>query len=108
MLLGLGTSSVIPVKTNANSQMNTADLEIKINQARNQGKKPFAIVATAGTTVTGNIDPIPAIVEIAQQYRLWLHVDAAYGGALVFSKKHRDRLTGIDKAYRKDVCLGHI
>jgi len=98
MLLGLGTSSVIAVRTDANSRMDLADLERKITEARHQGKNPFAIVATAGTTVTGNIDPISAIAEIARQHQLWLHVDAAYGGALVFSKKHRDRLKGIEKA----------
>ncbi|MGG3989097.1 pyridoxal phosphate-dependent decarboxylase family protein [Bacillus smithii] len=98
MLLGLGTSSVIAVKTNQNSQMDTLDLEKKIHKMREKGKKPFAVVATAGTTVTGNIDPILSIAEITKKYGLWLHVDAAYGGALVFSDKHRKRLSGIEKA----------
>ncbi|WP_233504834.1 pyridoxal phosphate-dependent decarboxylase family protein [Parageobacillus thermoglucosidasius] len=98
MLLGLGTFSVIAVKTNQNSQMDTSDLEKKINKMIEEGKRPFAVVATAGTTVTGNIDPISSIAEITKKYGLWLHVDAAYGGALVFSDKHRDRLSGIEKA----------
>jgi glutamate/tyrosine decarboxylase-like PLP-dependent enzyme len=98
MLLGLGTSAVIPVQTNNNSQMDVIDLEYKIKEARRKGKKPFAIVATAGTTVTGNIDPIPSIADIAKQFRLWLHVDAAYGGSLVFSGEQRHRLQGIEKA----------
>lgn len=98
MLLGLGTFSVIAVKTNQNSQMDTSDLEKKINKMIEEGKRPFAVVATAGTTVTGNIDPISSIAEITKKYGLWLHVDAAYGGALVFSDKHRARLSGIEKA----------
>jgi glutamate/tyrosine decarboxylase-like PLP-dependent enzyme len=98
MLLGLGTSSVVVVKTNQNSQMDTSDLEKKINKMIEEGKQPFAVVATAGTTVTGNIDPILSIAEITKKYGLWLHVDAAYGGALVFSDKHRERLSGIEKA----------
>lgn len=98
MLLGLGTSAVIAVKTNANSQMDVMDLERKIKEAIEQGNKPFAIVATAGTTVTGNIDPLPAISEVAKRHGLWLHVDAAYGGALIFSRKQRHRLAGIEQA----------
>jgi glutamate/tyrosine decarboxylase-like PLP-dependent enzyme len=98
MLLGLGTSAVIPVQTNKNSQMDVIDLEYKIKDALRKGKKPFAIVATAGTTVTGNIDPISSITDIAKQFRLWLHVDAAYGGALAFSGEQRHRLQGIEEA----------
>ena len=98
MMLGMGTDSVIPVKTNPNSQIDPPDLKNKIEQARQQHQQPFAVVATAGTTVTGSIDPIPAIAQIAQANGLWLHVDAAYGGAVVFSKKHRHQLTGIEQA----------
>lgn len=98
MILGLGTSAIIPVKTNAHSQMDVSDLQEKIKKNLDQGKKPIAIVATAGTTVTGNIDPIDLISEVAKTYGIWLHVDAAYGGALVFSKKERNRLQGIEKA----------
>ncbi|ENH98044.1 glutamate decarboxylase [Gracilibacillus halophilus YIM-C55.5] len=98
MLLGLGTSAVISVKTNDHSKLDVHDLELQIERAYDQGKRPFAIVATAGTTVTGNIDPIFDISQLADKYQLWLHVDAAYGGALVFSDLERHRLKGIAQA----------
>lgn len=98
MLLGLGTDSVVTVKCNPNSQMEPVDLENKIIALIKEGKKPFAVAATAGTTVTGSIDPIQSIAEIAKTYDLWLHVDAAYGGALVFSEKYRRLLSGIEMA----------
>ncbi|USD18037.1 pyridoxal-dependent decarboxylase [Priestia megaterium] len=63
MLLGLGTSSVIPVKSNPNSQMDTTDLETKITTLIQEGKQPFAVVATAGTTVTGSIDPLYCLYQ---------------------------------------------
>jgi len=98
MLLGLGTSSIIPVKSSSDSKMDLDDLRKKIRQAKNAGKIPFAIAATAGTTVTGSIDPIRSIADIAKENGLWLHVDAAYGGALIFSEAYRDKLNGIEMA----------
>lgn len=98
MVLGLGLEGVVLVPVNANAQMDGAALEEKIQGAIARGQRPFAVVATAGTTVTGNIDPLPAIARIAQNYGLWFHVDAAYGGAIAFSPAHRHRLAGIEQA----------
>ena len=98
MLLGLGVLAVIPVRVNANSQMMPDDLEEKIQGALSHGKAPFAVVGTAGTTVTGNIDPLQEIGVLAKRHGLWFHVDAAYGGALTFSPTHRGRLSGIELA----------
>ncbi len=98
MLLGLGLDGVVLVPTNANAQMQPDALDALIQKALQAGRRPFAVVATAGTTVTGNIDPLPEIHRIAKAYDLWFHVDAAYGGAIAFSPTHRHRLQGIEQA----------
>jgi glutamate/tyrosine decarboxylase-like PLP-dependent enzyme len=98
MLLGLGQEAAIAIPTNAYSQMDVTALEAALDVAYQAGHHPFALVGTAGTTVTGNIDPLPTLAAIAQAHNLWFHVDAAYGGALIFSNTHRDRLRGIEEA----------
>ena len=98
MVLGLGMSSVIPIRTNSDSQMYIESLEREIKRAKAENKEPFCIVATVGTTITGNIDPLIEIAQIAKEYNLWFHADAAYGGALIFSETHKRKLAGIELA----------
>lgn len=98
MLLGLGTSAVIPIAITADSKMDLEDLEQAIEQAKVEGKAPFCVVATAGTTITGSIDPLTDICRIAKAHDLWFHVDAVFAGALILSDAHRHRLKGIELA----------
>jgi glutamate/tyrosine decarboxylase-like PLP-dependent enzyme len=99
MVTGLGTSAVIAVRADQNSRMDVEDLRGKIQASLDSGQQePFAIVAAAGTTITGNIDPLADIASVAKEYGLWLHVDAIYGGALVFSPRYSHRLSGIEKS----------
>lgn len=98
MILGLGTQGVIPVATDDRGQMDLQDLQHQYQRALAAGQQPFALVGTAGTTITGNIDPLSALADFAAERGLWFHVDAAYGGALVFSPRHRHRLQGCDRA----------
>ncbi|MEL7494499.1 MAG: pyridoxal-dependent decarboxylase [Cyanobacteria bacterium J06554_11] len=98
MMMGLGSEAAIALRTNANSQVDIDDLQVKLCQAQQSGQRPFAVVATVGTTVTGNVDPVAEMAQLAQSNNLWFHVDAAYGGALIFSDEHRDLLSGIDQA----------
>lgn len=98
MLLGLGCDAVVSIPTDKYGRMDPQELEKQIVLSREQGKRPFCIVCTAGTTITGMIDPINAIHDIAKNHGLWMHVDAVYGGALIFSDRHRFLLQGIEKA----------
>lgn len=93
--LGLGMSSIVPVKTDKSKRMSMDALEQTIAELDRQGSLPIAVVATAGTTDFGAIDPIADIAELARRHKIWLHVDAAYGGALLMSRRHRHRLDGL-------------
>jgi glutamate/tyrosine decarboxylase-like PLP-dependent enzyme len=96
--MGIGSSNVVKVKSNQNAQMCVDDLILKIDEQIKLGNIPFAIVATAGTTITGSIDPLNEIANIAKRFNLWFHVDAIYGGALIFSVEHKILLNGIELA----------
>lgn len=98
MMIGIGMENVIKVKTDENSKIDIQDLELKINEQIGLGKQPFAIVATAGTTVSGNVDPLQPISLIAKKYDLWFHIDATYGGAVIFSDKYKSVIDGADQA----------
>jgi L-2,4-diaminobutyrate decarboxylase len=78
--------------------MNSSSLRNSLEALKGQGLIPMAVVATAGTTDFGSIDPLPEIAALAQKAGAWFHVDAAYGGALLFSAQHRNRLAGIEMA----------
>ena len=96
--IGIGEENIIKVPADKNGKMDTETLERLINQSKQKGKHPFCVVATAGTTVTGNIDPLPSVARICRKYGLWFHVDAAFGGAVSFSRKWRHLLEGIEHA----------
>jgi len=97
-ILGLGEKAVVKVKADRTFRMNTVLLEDAIQRELKQGNIPIAVVATAGTTDFGNLDPLEAIGNIAAKYKLWYHVDAAYGCGLLLSSKHRYLLNGIELA----------
>ncbi|HEV7330175.1 MAG TPA: aminotransferase class V-fold PLP-dependent enzyme [Flavisolibacter sp.] len=98
MITGIGEDNVVYIKTDSNKKMDPSDLSMQVRNCLSKGLKPFMIVATAGTTVTGNIDPIEEIQAICQEYGIWFHVDAIYGGALILSKDHGYKLKGIESA----------
>lgn len=98
MQLGLGTEAVVKVAVDKDFQLDPADLAHHLARLRANGAVPFALVATAGTTDFGSLDPIGPMADLAAEYGLWLHVDAAYGSALLLSEKYAPRLAGLHRA----------
>jgi len=96
-MIGIGTNALIRIPC-INGQMDTLALDSAIIQEKEDGNLPFIILSTAGTTVRGSFDDLNAISEIAQKHGIWHHVDAAWGGAALFSDRHSDLLNGIEKA----------
>ncbi|KAF7692869.1 glutamate decarboxylase 1 isoform X1 [Silurus meridionalis] len=97
-VLGIGTDSVIAVNCDERGKMIPAELESSIMAAKAKGLVPFYVNATAGTTVYGAFDPFTDVANICEKWNLWMHIDAAWGGGLLLSKKHKIRLQGIEKA----------
>jgi aromatic-L-amino-acid decarboxylase len=96
--LGLGQRALCKVPTDDHFQMDAAALARAIAEDRAAGMVPFCVVATVGTTSTTSIDPVPQIADICERHRLWLHVDAAYGGSAAVVPELRRILDGCERA----------
>ncbi|MFD8965986.1 pyridoxal phosphate-dependent decarboxylase family protein [Streptomyces sp. NPDC059568] len=94
-LLGLGEDAVLPVPVDRQLRMKTDALAAALTGCAQRGELPVAVVATAGTTDTGAVDPLRACAALAAEHGAWLHVDAAYGGGALLSDRLAPLLDGL-------------
>lgn len=96
-MLGLGTSNVLRAALNERRQMDPQKLDEQLTALKQQGRTVIAVSACACATPIGAFDPLADIAAVCQRHKIWLHVDAAHGGAACFSHKYRHLLRGIDQ-----------
>ncbi|WP_448214207.1 pyridoxal-dependent aspartate 1-decarboxylase PanP [Colwellia sp. MEBiC06753] len=97
-VLGLGQDSVIAIPTDELNRIDIEQLKLKCQELSDKNIRVLSIVGVAGTTETGNIDPLDQMADIAQDFYCHFHVDAAWGGATLLSNKYRPLLKGIERA----------
>ncbi|KAI9745989.1 MAG: hypothetical protein M1818_000670 [Claussenomyces sp. TS43310] len=93
-MCGLGSKSVWSVPIDAQGRMIPSELEKLIKKAKAEGRTPFYVNATAGTTVLGSYDPFPEISAVCKAHSLWLHIDGSWGGPAIFSSAQKHKLEG--------------
>src|SRR6266516_450892 len=98
MTLGFGLEALRKIPTDSALRMEPRALVTEIEHDRRLGRVPLAVVATVGTTSTTAIDPVAAIAEICDRQKMWLHVDASYGGTAAILPEMRHVLNGCDRA----------
>ncbi|MBF7071797.1 putative pyridoxal-dependent aspartate 1-decarboxylase [Glaciecola sp. MH2013] len=96
-VLGIGRDNMLTVH-NASQCLEPKDALALGQKYQEQGNKLLAIVGVAGTTETGHVDPLDELADVAKELGCWFHVDAAWGGATLFSEQYRHKLAGIEKA----------
>ena len=97
-MCGIGSEALQEIAVDSGLRMNPEALQMRIASDRAEGRLPFMVVATAGTTNAGVVDPIRSLFEICEREGLWLHVDAAWGGAAIFSDELKYLLDGTQRA----------
>lgn len=97
-LLGIGKKNLLSIPTNQDNKISTELLEAKIAELKAKKIAVISVVGIAGTTETGNVDPLRTMAEICQREKIHFHVDAAWGGPTLFSHKHKHLLDGIEEA----------
>lgn len=97
-LLGIGRDQLVLIDTDANNRIDMAALKERCKRLQDENIRPLALVGIAGTTETGNVDPLDALADFAGELGCHFHVDAAWGGPTLFSERHRRLLAGIDRA----------
>ncbi|HKY34070.1 MAG TPA: aminotransferase class I/II-fold pyridoxal phosphate-dependent enzyme [Candidatus Polarisedimenticolia bacterium] len=97
-MVGIGREGLRVLPTDASFRLDIEALERAVAGDRRAGVRPLCIVAMGGSTNTGAVDPLPALRRIADREGMWLHVDAAYGGGMLLSRRHPDRLQGLHLA----------
>ncbi len=97
-LLGIGRDNLVLVETDANNRIDLQALKGALRRLQDETIRPLALVGIAGTTETGNVDPLEALADLAAEIGCHFHVDAAWGGPTLFSARHRHLLAGIERA----------
>lgn len=97
-VLGFPDDARVRVPTDARFAMDPAALREAIARDRGSGHRPFAVVATCGTTGSGAVDPLDAIADLCGREGLWMHVDGAYGAAAAFARERRAAVAGLERA----------
>ena len=97
-MAGIPAANLRAVPVDALFRLDPAALRAQLEADRHRGLQPFCVIAAAGTTNTGAVDPLPELAQLCAEEDLWLHVDAAYGGAFVLAPSGRPRLAGIERA----------
>ena len=97
-VLGIGRDNLVAIDVNAEHKVLVAQMRSKAAELAEKNIKVMAIVGVAGTTETGNIDPLDELADLATELNCHFHVDAAWGGATLFSNKHKALLKGIERA----------
>lgn len=97
-VLGFQKSQIRIIPTDSEFKFSTIKLKNAIAKDKLEGYLPFFILASAGTTNTGTVDPLPELAAICKQENIWFHIDGAYGGAAILAHNGRKLLKGIEKA----------
>lgn len=97
-IMGLHPGQFRPVPADARLRLDPSALVAAVRQDRSAGRLPWTVVANAGATNSGAIDPLPTVADVAREERLWFHVDAAYGWSAVLAPEGRTALAGIERA----------
>jgi len=97
--VGIGQKNVRKVPSDKEFRMKADALAAMVAEDKAAGKRPFCVVATVGTTSSTSIDPVPQIVDVAEKYGMWVHVDAAYAGAAALLPEHKHILAGAERAH---------
>jgi L-2,4-diaminobutyrate decarboxylase len=105
-ILGLGTNQIVSASLDDRRRMDPTRLDETLRGLRSRGVPIVAVSGAACATPIGAFDPIPEIVDVCRRHDVWLHIDAAHGGALAFSPRHRHLVAGIEQADTV-VCDAH-
>ena len=97
-VLGFKKEQIRVLPTDIEFRISINKLKNAIAKDRLEGLQPFCFIASAGTTNTGTVDPLDEIADICEEEKLWFHIDGAYGGAAILSKKGAKALRGIERA----------
>jgi glutamate decarboxylase len=97
-LLGIGRDNLVAVETDENSRIDLQRLREESRRLQGEGMRVLALVGIGGTTETGNVDPLEAMADFAQELNCHFHVDSAWGGPTLFSRTYRPLLRGIERA----------
>jgi aromatic-L-amino-acid decarboxylase len=98
LIAGFPPENIRSLRADGAYRLDPAALERAVEEDRGAGRTPFCVVASAGTTNTGAVDPLDDIAEVAARAGLWLHVDAAYGGFFALTQRGKEKLRGIERA----------